>query len=66
MMRQLSPVEQVVARARLAWGDSGAIDWLNSPNVRFNGNAKPLDVLRLHGAAAVLDALDGEIWNNYA
>jgi hypothetical protein len=59
-------LELILAKACLNWGLAGAVDWLSSPNVRFDGSAKPVDVLQLHGVDVVLEALDGEMWNNYA
>lgn len=57
----LMDLEHVLARARLVWGEAAAHTWLESPNSFLEG-ARPLDVLRLHGPAPVLEALDAEAW----
>jgi Protein of unknown function (DUF2384) len=57
----LIDLEHVIARARLVWGETAAATWLGSANSYLDG-ARPIDVLRLSGAAPVLEALDAETW----
>lgn len=57
----LIDLEHILAKARLVWGEHAAHTWLISANSYLNG-ARPLDALRMAGPAAVLDALDGEMW----
>ena len=61
----LIDLEHIFARARLIWGERAAQTWLISQNVHLGG-ARPIDALRLSGAAAVLTALDAEAWGGAA
>jgi uncharacterized protein (DUF2384 family) len=62
---RLIDLEHVLARARLVWGETAARTWLESSNVYLDG-ARPVDVIRLSGPAAVLEALDAETWGGAA
>ncbi|MFW0784545.1 MbcA/ParS/Xre antitoxin family protein [Gordonia sp. CPCC 206044] len=57
----LIDLEHIYARARLIWGENAAQVWLTSQN-SYLGGARPIDALKLSGAAAVLTALDAETW----
>lgn len=61
----LIDLEHVYSRARLVWGGETARVWLESSNVFLSG-ARPLDVLLTDGVAAVLEALDAEMWGGAA
>ncbi len=59
----LVDLEHVLARARLVWGETAAVTWLESANSHLDG-ARPIDVLQLAGPSSVLDALDAETWGS--
>jgi hypothetical protein len=61
----LVDLEHVLARARLMWGKTAAVIWLESANSYLNG-ARPVDVLRLSGPSSVLESLDAEAWGGAA
>ncbi len=61
----LIDLEHVLARARLVWGEEAAVHWLTGHNSYLEG-ARPIDVLKQRGPAAVLEALDAEMWGGAA
>lgn len=61
----LLDLEHALAKARLAFGEQAAKDWLLGNN-SYLGGARPIDVLKANGSGAVMDALDGELWGSYA
>ncbi len=62
----LVDLEHVLAHALLVWGDAAvARDWLASPNAHLEG-VRPVDWIRLHGTAEVVDALRAEAAGTYA
>ncbi|PKQ24902.1 MAG: hypothetical protein CVT65_00850 [Actinobacteria bacterium HGW-Actinobacteria-5] len=63
--RELIDLDHVLARALLLWTPAVAIDWLAGSNAYLDG-ARPIDVLRIRGAAEVLDALDAAAAGAYA
>ncbi|MEA2974164.1 MAG: hypothetical protein QOG82_2622 [Actinomycetota bacterium] len=64
--RMLVDVEHVLTHALLVWADDGvARDWLTAPNGHLDG-ARPIDWIRVHGTADVVDALRAEAAGAYA
>ena len=62
----LVDVDHVLAHALLVWGDeSVAGDWLNTSNAHLDG-VRPIDWIRRHGTAQVVDALRAEAAGAYA
>ena len=64
--RMLVDIDHVLAHALLVWADPGvARDWLTTANARLDG-ARPLDWIRVHGTAEVVEALRAEAAGAYA
>ena len=64
--RMLVDLEHVLTHALLVWSDDAvARDWLTSPNAHLDG-ARPVDWIRVHGTAEVVDALRAEAAGAYA
>ncbi len=64
--RMLVDLEYVLTHALLVWADvEVARDWLTSSNAHLDG-ARPLDWIRVHGTAEVVDALRAEAAGTYA
>ena len=63
--RRLLDLDHVVARVLLLWDRSLVEAWLTGPNAHLEGR-RPIDVLRLRGAAEVLGALDAEAQGAFA
>ena len=62
----LVDLEHVLTHALLVWADVGvARDWLTSSNAHLDG-ARPVDWIRVHGTAEVVDALRAEAAGTYA
>ncbi|GGC76065.1 hypothetical protein GCM10011410_31650 [Hoyosella rhizosphaerae] len=61
----LIDLEHVLAKARLIWGGSAAVAWMEGSNSYLNG-ARPLEVVRTDGVGKVLTALDAEMWGGAA
>jgi hypothetical protein len=62
----LVDLDHVVARLQLLWGDANVIaGWLGEANGFLDG-ARPIDVLRRHGSADVLAAIQAEMAGAYA
>ena len=57
MALRLLDLDHVLGRASLVWEPEVVVDWLESPNA-FLAGARPIDVLRTHGPADVVAALD--------
>lgn len=63
--RMLLDIDHVLAHALLVWADAAvARDWLTTANVRLDG-ASPLDWIRMHGTADVVEALRAEAAGAY-
>ncbi len=63
--RMLIDVDHVVAHALLVWADAdGVQDWLSTPNGHLD-NLRPIDWIRQHGTADVVDALRAEAAGAY-
>lgn len=58
-------LDYVVARAGLLWKPAVITEWLNGHNAFLDG-ARPIDVIKIHGSATVIDALDQELSGAYA
>ncbi len=64
--RMLVDLDHVLTHALLVWADDDvARDWLTSPNAHLDG-ARPIDWIRVHGTAEVVDALRAEAAGSYA
>lgn len=64
--RLLVDLEHVLTHALLVWADAGvARDWLTTPNAHLEG-ARPVDWIRAHGTAEVVDALRAEAAGTFA
>ena len=64
--RMLVDLEHVLTHALLVWADDAvARDWLTSPNAHLDG-ARPVDWLRRHGTAEVVEALRAEAAGSFA
>jgi type II secretory pathway component PulL len=63
--RIIVDLDYVIALAGLLWAPPVIYSWLVGRNA-FLGGARPLDVLRMRGYAAVIDALDQELAGSYA
>ncbi len=63
--RAVLDLEYVMARLYELWTPEVAAIWLESSNAHLGG-ARPADVLRLRGAAEVVDAIDAEDEGAYA
>lgn len=64
--RMLVDIDHVLAHALLVWADAGvARDWLTSPNAHLDG-ARPVEWIRMHGTAEVVEALRAEAAGAYA
>jgi uncharacterized protein (DUF2384 family) len=64
--RMLVDLDHVLAHALLVWADERvARDWLTTPNAHLDG-VRPLEWIRLHGTAEVVDALRAEAAGAYA
>jgi len=61
----LLDLEHALAKARLAFGEQAAKDWLLGNN-SYLGGARPIDALKTNGSGTVMDALDGELWGSSA
>jgi len=61
----LLDLEHALAKARLAFGEQAAKDWLLGNN-SYLGGARPIDVLKANGSRTVMDALNGEQWGSSA
>ncbi|MEX2238820.1 MAG: antitoxin Xre/MbcA/ParS toxin-binding domain-containing protein [Dehalococcoidia bacterium] len=62
--RRLLDLDYVMARLMQIMTPDLALDWLYSQNAHLG--ARPIDVMRLRGAAAVIDAVDAEEEGAYA
>lgn len=62
--RRLLDLDHIVARVLLLWDRSLVEAWLTGANAHLDGR-RPIDVLRLRGAAEVLAALDAEAQGAY-
>jgi uncharacterized protein (DUF2384 family) len=64
--RLLIDVDHVLAHALLVWADASvARDWLTTPNAHLDG-VRPVEWIRMHGTAEVVDALRAEASGAYA
>jgi uncharacterized protein (DUF2384 family) len=63
--RKLTDLDHVLDRLLLEVYPDQATDWLSSPNAHLAGGI-PLNVLLLHGPAAVLDAIEALAGGAYA
>jgi hypothetical protein len=64
--RMLVDLDHVLTHALLVWADDDvARDWLTSPNAHLDG-ARPIDWIRVHGTAEVVDALRAEAAGTFA
>jgi uncharacterized protein (DUF2384 family) len=63
--RAVLDLEYVMARLYELWTPEVAAIWLESSNAHLGG-ARPVDVLRLRGAAEVVGAIDAEDEGAYA
>lgn len=57
--RRVGALHAVLTRAMAVFEPSLAIEWLTEGQEPLLGGARPIDVLAWHGAAPVLEALDG-------
>jgi uncharacterized protein (DUF2384 family) len=63
---RLLDLEYVMAHAKLVWGtDELVVDWLGTPNAHLD-HARPVDYMRVHGTAAVVETLRAEAAGAYA
>ena len=59
-------IDHVLAHARLVWADERvALDWLTTPNAHLDG-VRPVEWIRRHGTAEVVEALRAEASGAYA
>jgi hypothetical protein len=63
--RAIVDLDHVIARAGLLWKPSVVGVWLNGHNAFLDG-ARPIDVIKTHGSAPVIEALDQELAGGYA
>ncbi len=63
--RVIVDLDHVIARAGLVWKPAVTTAWLSGHN-SFLGGARPIDVIKTEGAAAVIEALDQELAGAYA
>jgi hypothetical protein len=63
--RALVDLDYVVVRLHQMWVPDVAAIWLESPNA-YLGGATPIDVLRRHGPAALIQAIEAESEGSYA
>lgn len=63
--RAIVDLDHVIARANLLWHPSVVTSWLYGGNAFLEG-ARPVDVVKLRGAASVIAALDQELAGGYA
>ena len=64
--RMLVDLDHVLAHALLVWADEGvALDWLSTPNAHLD-RLRPVDWIRRHGTAEVVNALRAEAAGAYA
>lgn len=64
--RMLVDIEHALTHALLVWADEKvARDWLGTPNAHLDAVA-PIDWIRLHGTAEVVDAIRAEAAGAYA
>lgn len=64
--RMLVDLDHVLAHALLVWADAGVVrDWLTTANAHLDGLC-PVDWIRLHGTAEVVEALRAEAAGAYA
>ena len=64
--RMLVDIEHALTHALLVWADERvARDWLGTPNAHLDGVA-PIEWIRLHGTAEVVDAIRAEAAGAYA
>lgn len=63
--RAVLDLEHLIARLYELWTPDVAAVWLESSNAHLGG-ARPVDVLRLRGAAEVIDAIDADDEGAYA
>jgi len=64
--RMLVDIDHVLAHALLVWADAGvARDWLTTANAHLGG-VRPIEWIRLHGTAEVVEALRAEAAGSYA
>lgn len=63
--RAIVDLDHVVARAGLLWQPAVVTSWLYGHNAFLEG-ARPIDVVKLRGAAPVIEALDQELAGGYA
>lgn len=61
----LVDLDHVIGRLLLVWDASVVPDWLASPNAFLTG-ARPIDVIRVRGSAAVAEAIDAEASGAFA
>jgi uncharacterized protein (DUF2384 family) len=54
--RVVAETADVLALAELSWSPETTLDWMQGSNPFLDG-ARPIDVIRLRGAAAVIEAL---------
>lgn len=62
---KLIDLDHVVALAAQTWHPTVITDWMTTSNGFLEG-ARPIDVLRQHGSAEVIDALDASFSGAYA
>jgi Antitoxin Xre/MbcA/ParS C-terminal toxin-binding domain len=64
--RALIDLDHVLAHAALVWPHQEVIsDWLNTANAHLDG-LRPIEWIRRHGSAEVVDALEAEAAGAYA
>jgi hypothetical protein len=63
--RMLVDIDHVLAHALLLWADASvARDWLTTPNAHLDG-IRPVEWIRMHGTAEVVEALRAEAAGAY-
>lgn len=65
VVKTVTDLEFIVARARMVWPDVVVSDWLTGHNAFLDG-ATPLDMIRAGRTSEVLDAIDGADAGVYA